>query len=294
MPTFNIDGQLLAEADATISVMDHGLLYGDGVFEGLRFYNGRIFRCDAHLVRLSASAAAIGLTVPMSDGQLEQAMIETIEASTQQNGYIRLIVTRGNGPLGINPATCRNPRVIIIVDQLALVPEEIVQHGAAVVIAKTRRLSANQLDPTVKSLNYLNNILARAEANKAGVEEAIMLNAEGRVAEGSADNVFIVRSGKLMTPPVSEGALAGITRAAILELAESLGVDCAETPLLPEDLYEADECFLTGTGAELIPVKRIDDVDLNPERPIYARLQQAFKVLVGTKLAAEDFYSQSA
>ncbi len=294
MPTFNIDGDLVAEADATISVMDHGLLYGDGVFEGLRFYNGQIFRCAAHLERLSASADAIGLTIPMTDAALGRAMSETITASNQDNGYIRLIVTRGSGPLGINPATCKNPRVIIIVDQLALVPEEIVQQGAAVIIAKTRRLSANQLNPTIKSLNYLNNILARAEANKAGVEEAIMLNAEGRVAEGSADNVFIVHSGKLITPPISEGALAGITRAAILELAQKLGIECVETPLYPEDLYGADECFLTGTGAELIPVKRIDEVDLRPDRPTYARLQQAFKTLVATKPEAEDFYSESA
>lgn len=294
MPTFNIDGQLVDPSAATISVMDHGLLYGDGVFEGLRFYNGRIFRCDAHLERLAASASAIGLNIPMNDAALTQAMDQTIEASGQANGYIRLIVTRGNGPLGINPESCSNPRVIIIIDQLALVSPDIVQHGAAVIIAKTRRMSSAQLDPTIKSLNYLNNIMARAEANKAGVEEAIMLNMEGRVAEGSADNVFIVQSGNLLTPPTSEGALAGITRQAILDIASSLQIQWLETPLQPEDLFSADECFLTGTGAELIPVRRIDDVEFGADRPVYNRLQEAFKKLVLADGESEDFYSESA
>lgn len=296
MPTFSIDGQIVKESDATISVLDHGLLYGDGVFEGLRFYQRQIFKLEAHLARLKDSAKAIGLKLPMTESAMTTAMLEAIASSDQENGYIRLVVTRGVGPLGIDPTTCKAPKTIIIIDQLALVPPEIVQHGIDVIVAKTRRLSANQLDPRVKSLNYLNNILARNEATAAGAQEAIMLNAEGRIAEGSADNVFIVQLGKLITPPPSEGALAGITRQTVLDIAANCNIQVLERPIELEELQAADECFLTGTGAELIPVRNIDGRGLPHAKPIFARLQQAFTDLVTTPLAWQktDINSKSA
>ena len=276
MPTFNIDGRLVSAADATVSVMDHGLLYGDGVFEGLRFYSGNIFRCQDHLTRLQDSASAIGLQVPMSFADMNQAMMKTIEASGQADGYIRLIVTRGEGPLGIDPTQCVQPRTIVIVDQLALVPKEIVQNGVKVIIASTRRLSPDQLDPRIKSLNYLNQIMARREATAAGANEAIMLNQWGRVAEGSADNVFVVKDGLLKTPPTTEGALDGITRKVILEVAQRHQISVCECPLTLLDLQTADECFLTGTGAELLPVAMVGSHKLPGQRRIFERIQAAF------------------
>ena len=280
MPTFNIDGQSVNQANATVSVMDHGLLYGDGVFEGLRFYTESIFKCREHLVRLEDSATAIGLKLPMSFDDMTQAMEETIAASKLSNGYIRLLVTRGEGPLGIDASTCSSPKTIIIVDQLSLVPKSISEAGIKVVIASTRRLSADQLDPRVKSLNYLNNILARNEANNAGAQEAIMLNQLGRVAEGSADNVFIVHNGIVKTPPTTEGALAGITRETIIEIAQTLDISFSEQPLTSFDLVTADECFLTGTGAELIAVRQIDNTTLPTPRPVFEKLQAAFHSFV--------------
>ena len=280
MPTFNIDGKPAAAEAAQISVMDHGLLYGDGVFEGLRFYGGKIFLCEAHLRRLKQSAKAISLTLPMSDAAMTEAMNDTIQRSGQTEGYIRLIVTRGVGPLGIDASSCTHPKTIVIVDHLALVPDEIVQQGIKVVIAATRRLAPDQLDPRIKSLNYLNNILARNEANAAGANEAILLNDRGRVAEGSADNVFIVQDGKLVTPPVSEGALDGITRGVILELAEKCNIPAFEQPITTFDLINADECFLTGSGAELIPVAVVGNTELPTARPVFSELRAAFRQLV--------------
>ena len=280
MPTFNIDGQSTPAAEANISVLDHGLLYGDGVFEGLRFYASRIFRCSEHLVRLKNSATAIGLVLPMSEQEMADAMNEAIDRSGQADGYIRLVVTRGTGPLGIDSSTCRNPKTIVIVDELALVPEETVKQGAKVIIASTRRLSPDQVDPRVKSLNYLNNIMARNEANAAGADEAILLNDRGRIAEGSGDNVFVVQQGELKTPPTTEGALEGITRGAIIELAQACNIPVSESPLTPFDLATADECFLTGTGAELIPVKYVGQTQLNDERPVFDKLQSEFRQMV--------------
>jgi len=280
MPTFNIDGQLVNPEGASISVMDHGLLYGDGVFEGLRFYNKNLFFCPEHLERLLDSATAIGLELPMSGAAMTRAMQATIEASDQENGYIRLIVTRGAGPLGIDSTKCQNPRTIIIVDQLALVPDSLMHNGIKVIIAATRRFSADQLDPRIKSLNYLNQIMARREATAAGAHEAILLNQSGRVAEGSADNLFIVKAGVLMTPPISEGALDGITRKIILQLASQADIARRECPLTPLDLVTADECFLTGTGAELIPVAKIGDHALATKRPMFEQLQSAFRSFV--------------
>lgn len=280
MPTFNIDGQLVNPEAANISVMDHGLLYGDGVFEGLRFYNRNVFCCSEHLGRLADSGRAIGLGLPMSNQEMVQAINDTIEASSQQDGYVRLIVTRGAGPLGIDSTQCANPRTIIIVDQLSLVPDAIRQKGIKVIVAATRRFSPDQLDPRIKSLNYLNQIMARREATAAGASEAILLNQWGRVAEGSADNIFIAKAGVLKTPPVSEGALDGITRKVVIQLAELHNIAVTLCPLTPIDLVTADECFLTGTGAEMIPVAAVGDQQLDTQRPIFVQLQQAFRLHV--------------
>jgi branched-chain amino acid aminotransferase len=276
------NGKIVPLEQATVSVFDHGLLYGDGVFEGIRFYNGKAFRLQPHLERLFLSARAIALNIPYSIEQLTQAVIETIAAAPEANGYLRLVVTRGPGPLGIDPARCHSPVVFIVADRLQLVSERVRSEGAKVIIAATRRLGADGLDPRIKSLNYLNHILARMEATHAGADEAILLNSAGRIAEGSADNIFIVQRGELLTPPVIEGALDGITRQVVLELAEKLGIKFRETPLAPYDLFTADECFLTGTGAELIPVGAADGRPI-PQcpGPIYSRLAAAFKVLVG-------------
>ena len=276
-----MNGRLVPPEQATVSVFDHGLLYGDGVFEGIRFYRGRAFRLQAHLARLLLSARAIALELPYSLAELTSAIEATINAAATDDGYLRLVVTRGVGALGIDPASCSAPSVFIIAAPLALVSEQVRAQGAKVIIAATRRLGPDGLDPRIKSLNYLNHILARMEANHAGADEAILLNSAGRIAEGSADNIFIVQRGELLTPPVIEGALDGITRQVVLELAEKLGIKSREIPLAPYDLFTADECFLTGTGAELIPVGIADGRKI-PQcpGPIYQRLAAAFKGLV--------------
>lgn len=280
-PVCWLNGKLVAPEHATVSIFDHGLLYGDGVFEGIRFYHGNAFRLQAHLERLVLSARAIALDIPYGIDALTQAVEETIAAAPSANGYMRLVVTRGVGPLGIDPSRCHAPQVFIIADALHMVSERVRTEGAKVIIAATRRLGADGLDPRIKSLNYLNHILARMEATHAGADEAILLNSAGRIAEGSADNIFIVKKGELLTPPVIEGALDGITRQVVLELAEKLGINAREIPIAPYDLFTADECFLTGTGAELIPVGFADGRSI-PQcpGPIYARLTAAFKELV--------------
>lgn len=276
-----IDGVIVAAAAATIPVLDHGLLYGDGVFEGLRFYRRRVFRASAHLRRLQDSARAIGLRIPMDDAVLMAAMESLVAAFGEDDGYLRLVVTRGVGPLGLDPARCTAPGVFIVADRLAVVGAAQRERGAQLIIAATRRLGADGLDPRIKSLNYLNHILARMEATHAGADEAILLNAQGRVAEASSENVFCVRDGVLKTPPVSEGALDGITRGVVIELARELGVECREIPLAPYDLHTAHECFLTGTGAELIPVRAIDGRVLPVcPGPVFERLLQAFRACV--------------
>ncbi len=280
-PVCWLNGKLVAPEHASVSVFDHGLLYGDGVFEGIRFYNGKAFRLQAHLERLILSARAIALEIPYNIEALTQAVLEAVAAAPEPNGYLRMVVTRGPGPLGIDPSRCHSPQVFIIADRLQLVSERVRSEGAKVIIAATRRLGADGLDPRIKSLNYLNHILARMEATHAGADEAILLNSAGRIAEGSADNIFIVKKSELLTPPVIEGALDGITRQVVLELAETLGIKFRETPLAPYDLFTADECFLTGTGAELIPVGHADGRVI-PEcpGPVYQRLSTAFKELV--------------
>lgn len=278
-------GKIIDAEAATVSVLDHGVLYGDGVFEGIRFYRRAPFQLAAHLNRLFDSACAIGLAIPMSANELSAAIAELIEAFDDDNGYLRLVVTRGKGPMGLDPSRCETPQLYIVASHLQLISPERLRAGAKVIIASTRRLSADGLDPRIKSLNYLNHILARMEANHAGADEAILLNREGRVVEGSADNVFVVKNKTLLTPPVTEGALDGITRGVVLELARELDIATRETPLAPYDLHTADECFLTGTGAELIPVSAVDGRPIAQcPGPIFSQISVAFQRIVNQSM----------
>lgn len=284
-----LNGRIVPAAEASVSVFDHGLLYGDGVFEGIRFYARRAFRLHGHLERLMLSARAIALSVPYALEDLAAAVRETIAACPAKDGYLRLVATRGAGPLGLDPRSCAQPTVFIIADRLRLVGDAARERGARVIIAATRRLSPDGLDPRIKSLNYLNHILARMEANRAGADEAILLNAAGRVAEGTADNVFVVRRGELITPPPIEGALEGITRGVVMELAGAAGMNIRELPLAPYDLYTADECFLTGTGAELIPVAEVDGRSMGAcPGPVYRELNRRFRSLVYSEGGDEE------
>lgn len=273
-----LDGQLVEKPDATLSVYDHGLLYGDGVFEGIRVYSGRIFHCKAHLDRLYASARAVRLTIPYTPQELEAAMYETVKANGFTDCYIRLVVTRGVGYLGLSPTKCPKPGVFIIADTIEMYPREMYEKGMAIITATVTRCHPNSVPPRVKSLNYLNNILAKLEAIDAGVPEALMLNQEGNVAECSGDNIFIVRSGQVQTPTTSDGILEGITRAVILDLCKELKIPCVEKTLQRFDIYTADECFLTGTAAEVVPVTRIDHRPIGDGQvgPITRRLYDEF------------------
>ncbi|MDD3530172.1 MAG: branched-chain-amino-acid transaminase [Gallionellaceae bacterium] len=285
-----LNGRLVPLAEARISVFDHGLLYGDGVFEGIRFYRRRPFKLRAHLERFADSARAIALELPYGQAEVAAAVMATVDAYAGADGYLRLVATRGEGVLGIDPRNCARPSLFVIADRLSMVPDAVRQRGARVVVAATRRLPPDGLDPRIKSLNYLNHILARMEANRAGADEAILLNDAGRVAEGTADNVFIVRHGRLLTPPPVEGALAGITRATILELAAAAGIPHAEVALAPYDLYTAEECFLTGTGAELIPVAEVDGRAMTHcPGPVYRELEHQFDALVSGPAMTADW-----
>jgi branched-chain amino acid aminotransferase len=262
-----IDGKYYDERTAKVSVFDHGLLYGDGIFEGIRAYNGRVFRLKEHIDRLFYSAKAILLTIPMSHAEIVEAVVETCRKNKVRDGYIRLVVTRGVGTLGLNPNHCKTPSVIIIADKIQLYPPALYARGMEIITVPTVRNLHSALNPAIKSLNYLNNILAKIEANNAGCEEAIMLNAEGFVAECTGDNVFIVKEGRLSTPPLSAGALYGITRGVVLEIAEQSGVPVSEPNLTRYDLFNADECFVTGTGAEIVPVVKIDGRVIGTGKP---------------------------
>jgi branched-chain amino acid aminotransferase len=253
-----LDGKLVDRQDAKISVFDHGLLYGDGVFEGIRVYNGRIFEFQAHIRRLYESAKAIRMEIPMTDAELSEAVTETVKANNIKGGYIRLVVTRGVGDLGLNPFLCKRATVFIIADHIKLYPEEYYEKGMKVISALTVRNHPLSLPPQVKSLNYLNNILAKIEALDAGAGEAIMYNHEGFVAEATGDNVFVVRGGVIYTPPVQAGSLEGITRSVVIRLAKADGIEVVEKNLTRFDLYVSDEVFLTGTAAEVIGVVTID------------------------------------
>ncbi len=262
-----IDGEIYQAKDAKISVFDHGLLYGDGVFEGIRIYNGRIFRWEEHLERLFESAKAILLDIPLSREEMTDALVRTARATGIREGYVRLVVTRGEGDLGIDPRKCPKPSVIIIVGGITLYPPECYEKGLSTVIVATRRNLPAACPPSVKSLNYLNNVLAKMELNRQGQLEGIMLNQEGYVSECTGDNIFIVRHGELLTPSPHCGCLVGITRAAVMELAAKHGIPCRETTLLPQDLYIAHEAFLTGTAAELVPVTSVDGRVIGDGKP---------------------------
>jgi branched-chain amino acid aminotransferase len=274
-----IDGKFYSEANAKISVFDHGLLYGDGIFEGIRFYNGRVFRLEEHLHRLWDSARSICLEIPMTMRDMTQAVLETIRQNRLRDGYIRLLVTRGIGNLGLNPTQCKSPSVIIIAATIALYHEDFYRKGLAIVTCATRRSNPAALNPAVKSLNYLNNVMARVEANLAGADEALMLNDAGNVAECTADNVFIVKHGQIFTPPVTAGALRGITRSVVFEIAAELGVKVRDTDITRHDVFVADECFLTGTAAEIVPVVKADgrSVGNGKPGPITARIIARFR-----------------
>jgi len=277
-----MNDRLVPEEEARVSVFDHGLLYGDGVFEGLRSYSGRVFRLDAHLDRLWASARAISLEIPLAKETVAKAVIDTLAANKLVDGYVRLLITRGAGSLGLDPNRTKNPQVIVIADTISLYPQEFYERGLRIVTAATQRVHSAALSPRIKSLNYLNNIMAKLEGLQAGCVEALMLNHKGEVAECTGDNVFIVRSGKLLTPPPDAGILEGITRGAVMELAHAAGIDCREATLTRYDLYTSDECFLTGTAAEVIPVVEIDGrkVAAGTPGPVTARLTADFHALV--------------
>lgn len=273
-----IDGAIVPVAEARVPVTDHGLLYGDGLFEGIRVFGGRVFRLDDHMARFAAGARALALELPGGVERVRKVVLETVRAYGASEAYVRLILTRGEGALGVDPTTCSEPRLICLVDQLAIYPEEKLSQGIDLVTASLRRPPADVLDPQVKSLNYLNNALAKLEARQRGADEALLLNLAGNVAEASVANVFVHRDGVLATPPTSDGALEGITRRTVLELARELGIPAGERTLGRQDLFAADEVFLTGSGAGLVPVRSLDGRTLGEGKPgpLYAKLRAAF------------------
>lgn len=279
-----VNGSFVPEEEAKISVFDHGFLYGDGVFEGIRAYSGRVFRLDEHLTRLYESAKSIMLKVPESFDEMKEAILETIRQNRLQEAYLRIVVSRGTGDLGLDPRKCPKATTVIIASSIVLYPQELYEKGLSVITVATRRNVPDALDPKIKSLNYLNNVLVKIEANRAGVMEAIMLNAQGYVSEGAADNIFIVKRGKIFTPPPYVGALEGITRQAVIDLASEAGLTVLEQPFTRHDLYVAEECFLTGTAAEVIPVIDVDgrQIGQGEPGPITQDLMKRFRALTGT------------
>ncbi|GIP22396.1 branched-chain-amino-acid transaminase [Paenibacillus sp. J22TS3] len=277
-----LDGEFVTKEKATVSVFDHGFLYGDGIFEGIRIYNGNIFKCKEHLERLYDSAKSIQLNIPLSYQEMEDALVETLRRNELRNGYIRLVVSRGVGNLGLDPNRCPKASVIIIAEQLAIYSEEAYRTGLKTVSVSTRRNIPDALNPKIKSLNYLNNILVKIQSNLAGAGEAIMLNAQGYVTEGSGDNIFIVKKGVITTPPCYLGALEGITRQAIIEICERVGLKLKEEPFTLHDVYIADEVFLTGTAAEVIAVREVDGriIGEGQAGPITLRLLEEFRSIV--------------
>jgi branched-chain amino acid aminotransferase len=290
-----MNGEFVRREDAKVSVFDHGFLYGDGVFEGIRAYDGNVFRLHQHIRRLFESAKAIMLDIPYTHDELCDIVVQTLQRNALSSAYIRLIVSRGVGNLGLDPFSCGTPQVIVIAEQLALFPKEMYESGTTIATVATRRNRPDALNPMIKSLNYLNNILIRIEAHLAGVSEALTLNSEGYVTEGSGDNVFIVKNGVLYTPPCYLGALNGITRQAVMEVARELGYTVKEAPFTLHDVYIADEVFLTGTAAELMPVVKVDGrvIGTGQPGPHTHRLLEAFRTLVRTdgvrySLTADD------
>lgn len=273
-----IDGRVVEGEEAHIPVTDHGLLYGDGVFEGIRAYGRRIFRLEDHLRRLQTAARSLGIELPGGIESIEKIVLETARANGRDDAYIRLIITRGSGELGVDPTTCREPRILCIADEVRLYPEEKRREGLAMVTSSLRKPPADALDPRIKSLNYLNSVLAKREARLQGADEALLLNMAGMVAEASVANIFVVSNGALTTPPTTDGALEGITRATVLELAEADGISVRVATLGRFDLFGADEIFLTGTGARLVSVATLDGQPIGRpgHHPMAERLSQAF------------------
>jgi branched-chain amino acid aminotransferase len=281
-----IDGSFVPRSEAKVSVFDRGYLYGDGVFEGIRGYNGRVFRLDQHLERLYRGAKAIWLDIPLTPEELKDVICETVRRNGLRDCYVRVVVSRGEGDLGLNPLNCRGPAtVVVIAAHIALYPREVYEHGLELVTCSTRRNSPQALNPEIKSLNYLNNILAKIEVVRAGAHEGLMLNQVGHVAEATGDNVFVVRDGLLKTPPTHSGILEGITRQVVIELAEEMGLPLREDMLTQYEVYTADECFLTGTAAEIVPVARCDGRVIGDGKPgpITKRLMERFKEVTVTE-----------
>jgi branched-chain amino acid aminotransferase len=280
-PKVYINGKLYDKADAKISVYDHGLLYGDGVFEGIRIYNGKVFKLKEHVERLFESARAIKLEIPLTREQMAKAIQDTVKANDKRDGYIRPLVTRGAGYLGLDPRKTSDPQVIIIVDDIALYPPELYENGMEIATVATIRNHPAALNPRIKSLNYLNNILAKIEGIQQGCLESLMLNHKGEIAECSGDNIFLVKNGALRTPPTNAGVLEGITRDVVIELAKQAKIPVAEISLTRHDVFIADECFLTGTAAEIIPVVKCDGRPIGAGKPgpITRQLREAFQRL---------------
>lgn len=274
-----VNGRFVPKEEAVVSVYDHGFLYGDGVFEGIRVYSGRVFKLDEHVRRLYDSAKAILLDIPMPPEEMKRVIVETVRRNGLRDAYVRPIVTRGRGDLGIDPRKCAHPTVVVIVDHIQLYPERAYREGLRVVTATHRKNASDALNPRIKSLNYLNQVLARIEANLAGADEALMLNQQGYVCEGSADNVFVVRHGEVWTPPDHVGILRGVTRDAVLEIARESGIPALERPFTLHDVYTADEVFLTGTGAEIGPVVSVDGRVIGSGRPgpVTLRLLEGYR-----------------
>ena len=287
-----VDGKLYGKDEACISVFDHGFLYGDGVFEGIRVYDGCVFRLKEHLQRLYASAKTLCLEIPLSYEEMRQAVLDTVAANESRDAYIRLVVSRGAGDLGIDPANCARPTVVIIVGGIKLYPPELHEKGVTLITSSLRRIPLDSLDPRIKSLNYMNNILAKIEAKRAGAHEAVLLNHQGMIAECSADNLFLVTNGVVRTPDLIHGALPGITRACVLELAAEIGIPSEQCALAMHDVYNADEAFVTGTGAEIVAAVSADGRTIGNGKPgpVTRRLVEAFKK-VRTRDGAKVVYA---
>jgi len=280
-----VNGEFFPKEEAKISVFDHGFLYGDGVFEGIRAYNGRVFKLKEHIDRLYNGARGIMLDIPLTKEEMTEVVLETIRRNQLKDAYIRLVVSRGTGDLGLDPRKCQKPTIICIADKIVLYPEKLYTEGMEIITAATRRNRPEGVNPQMKSLNYLNNILAKIEANLAGVPEAMLLNTEDYVAECTGDNIFIVRDGVLITPPPYVGILIGITRNTVMELAEKLGIKVEEKVFTRYEVFTADECFLSGTAAEAIPVVKVDGRPIGDGKPgpITKKIIDAFKELIKTE-----------
>mgnify|MGYP000858966850 CR=1 FL=1 len=287
-----IDGEFYPKSEAKVSVFDHGFLYGDGVFEGIRAYNGRVFRCEDHINRLYEGAKAIDLQIPMTKDEMTEAMLETIRRNGLKDSYIRLVVSRGAGDLGLSPTKCPKPTVVIIADTIAIYPAETYQNGLTAITASVRRNNASSLDPQIKSLNYLNNILAKIEANRVGADEAILLNQNGLVAECTGDNVFVIKDGAVITPPIYIGALNGITRRVTINIIKRLGIPFEEKEFTLYNLYNADECFFTGTAAEVIAVTTVDGRTIGSGKcgPITAKILEEFRKATSDPAQGKEIY----